>query len=129
MILIPQTQKSFHCDFHVSCSPFILNVTLRNHLLKYENTDPDFASGKNTVEDCFELYLKLKARFPEGGFNMRKWASNDQELNQLLEKEETVQLSRLEQFSEIPLTSTRSDKIEDHGCPEATSKNSTCKQC
>ena len=36
----------------------------------------DFASGKNTVLDCFELCQKLKTRFREGGFNMRKWASN-----------------------------------------------------
>ena len=59
--------------FGLVCSPFILNVTLRNHLSKYENIDPefvstvikalyvdDFASGKNTVLDCFELYQKLK---------------------------------------------------------------------
>ena len=50
--------------FGLVCSPFILNVTLRNHLSKYENIDPefvstvikalyveDFASGKNTVLD------------------------------------------------------------------------------
>ena len=55
--------------FGLVCSPFILNVTLRNHLSKYENIDPDFAntdmralyvdifaSGKDSVKDCFELY-------------------------------------------------------------------------
>ena len=92
--------------FGLVCSPFILNVTLRNHLSKYENIDPefvstvikalyvdDFASGKNTVLDCFELYQKLKTRFREGGFNMRKWASNSSELNELIKKEETTLLS------------------------------------
>lgn len=47
--------------FGLVCSPIILNVTLRNHLLKYENIVPEFvrdvirtlyvdgfASGKNT---------------------------------------------------------------------------------
>lgn len=110
-------------------------------MLRYENTDrefvhevtralyvDDFASGKNTLKDCFELYQNLKALFREGRFNMRKWASNHQELNQLLEKEETIQLSRLEQFSEIALLSTRSDKIEDNGCSEATSKKNIRKQ-
>ena len=32
----------------------------------------DFASGKDSVKDCFELYGKLKLRFREGSFNMRK---------------------------------------------------------
>ena len=127
--------------FGLVCSPFILNVTLRNHLLKYENIDPefvhnvirslyvdDFASGKSSVKDCFELYRKLKTRFQEGGFNMRKWASNDQELNQLIEKEEAMQLSRLEQFSEITSASTSFDKIEDHDCSKVTSKNATCEE-
>ena len=98
--------------FGLVCSPFILNVTLRNHLLKYENIDPefvhnviralyvdDFASGKNSVKDCFELYQKLKSRFSEGGFNMRKWASNDQELNRLIEKEEIEKSSKVSHFS------------------------------
>ena len=91
--------------FGLVCFPFILNVTLRNHLSKYENADPefvstvikalyvdDFASGKNTVMDCFELYQKL-TRFREGGFNMRNWASNGSEFNELIKKEETTLLS------------------------------------
>ena len=74
--------------FGLVCYPFILNVTLRNLLSKHENIDPefvsavikalyvdDFASGKNTVLDCFELYQKLKTGFREGGLNIRKWAS------------------------------------------------------
>ena len=51
-----------------------------------------FACGKNTVLDCFELYQKLKTRFREGAFNMRK-ASNSSELNELIKKEETTLLS------------------------------------
>ena len=81
-------------------------MTLRNHLSKYENIDPefvsivikalyvdDFASGKNNVLGCFELCQKLKTRFSEGGFNMRNWASNSSELNELIKKEETTLLS------------------------------------
>jgi len=65
--------------FGLVYSPFILNVTLRNHLSKYENTDPsfvdtvvstlyvdDFASGKDSAKDGFELYRKLKLCFGEG---------------------------------------------------------------
>ena len=71
--------------FGLISSPFIFNVILRNHLSKYEKIDPDFvntvvralyvddfASGKDSVKDCVELFRKLKLRFREGGFNMRK---------------------------------------------------------
>ncbi|XP_068670895.1 uncharacterized protein [Montipora foliosa] len=87
--------------FGLVCSPFILNVTLRNHLTRSENIDPefvaavvralyvdDFASGENTVTKFLELYHKLKLRFREGGFNMRKWASNSEELTEMIKRAE-----------------------------------------
>ena len=55
----------------------------------------------DTVLDCFELYQKLKTLFKRirspfdgllGGFNMKKWASNSRELNELIKKEETTLL-------------------------------------
>ncbi|KAL9975369.1 hypothetical protein ACROYT_G012524 [Oculina patagonica] len=111
--------------FGLVCSPFILNVTLRNHLSKYENIDPsfvdtvvralyvdDFASGKDTVKDSFELYRKLKLRFGEGGFNMRKWASNSQELTELIKKEEAAISATPKPFSEVTLAS-KSNVVED----------------
>ena len=33
----------------------------------------DFASSVTTDEEAFELFQKLKSRFKEGGFNMRKY--------------------------------------------------------
>ena len=70
-------------------------------MLKYEGEDPkfvndvlnslyvdDYASGKNSVPDAFEHYLKLTQRFREGGFNTRKWASNSAELSEMIEKAE-----------------------------------------
>ena len=112
--------------FGLVCSPFILNVTLRNHLSKYENIDPDFvntvvralyvddfASGKDSVKDCFELYGKLKLRFREGGFNMRKWAWNSEELNQLIEKEETNLSSSTQPPSETSPSLTKFSVLEE----------------
>ena len=96
-----QTLKFNRLVFGLVSSPFILNATSRNYLLKYEGEDPqfvndvhnslyvdDYASGKNSVPDAFEHYLKLKQRFREGGFNMRKWASNSAELSEMIEKAE-----------------------------------------
>ena len=87
--------------FALVCSPFSLNITLRNLLARYGNIDPeclaaviralyvdDFASGENSVVKCFELYHKLKLRFREGGFNMGKWASNNGELTEMTKRAE-----------------------------------------
>ena len=103
-----------------------MNVTLRNHLSKYDNIDPDFvntvvralyvddfASGKDSVKDCFELYGKLMLRFREGGFNMRKWASNSEELNQLIEKEEANLSSSTQTPSETSPSLTKSSVLEE----------------
>ena len=61
-------------------SPFVLNATLRHHMEKYREIDPefvdhvqnstyvdDFASSVTTDEEAFELFQKLKSRFKEGG--------------------------------------------------------------
>ena len=82
-------------------SPFVLNATLRHHMEKYGEIDPefvdqvqnstyvdDFASSVPTDEEAFELFQKLKSRFKEGGFNMRKWASNSENLMSLIENQE-----------------------------------------
>ena len=112
--------------FGLVCSPFILNVTLRNHLSKDENIDSDFvntvvralyvndfASGKDSVKDCFERYGKLKLRFREGGFNMQKWASNTVQLNQLIEKEEANLSSSTQPPSETSPSLTKSSVLEE----------------
>ena len=95
-------------------SPFDLNVTISHHMYKYERTDQDFvdlvknstylnvptylddfASSVQTTEDAFDLYQKLKFRFKEAGFNMRKWVSNSSQLMNLIECE----VSKTDKFS------------------------------
>ena len=46
----------------------------------------DFNSGKENVEQAFELYLKPKKILSDGGFTLRKWSSNSKELSQLIRK-------------------------------------------
>ena len=78
-------------------SPFLLNGTLKHHLSKYEEDDPDFvqkmknvlyvdylASGGNTVKEAYNPYLKARARMMHGGFEMHKWKSNSSELTRLI---------------------------------------------
>ena len=69
--------------------------------MKYESVDPEFVrgmlsslyvndlvGGKNDSDAAFELYLKAKVRFLEGGFNLRKWLSNSPALMKLIEANE-----------------------------------------
>ena len=80
-------------------SPFLLGATIKEHMESYKNEDPEFvnlvtkslfvddlaAGGKNTNEVAV-LKQKLKERFNEGHFNMRKWKSNDADLREETEK-------------------------------------------
>ena len=87
--------------FGLNASPFILNGTIRHHLSKYVQEDPEFVlkvlrslyvddliSGTESRQDSFEFYLKLKHRFAEGNMNMRKWNSNDKDLLRMIEDKE-----------------------------------------
>ena len=89
--------------FGLTCSPFILNATIRYHLKRYEESDPkfvcnvvrslyvdDYACAFASEDEAFEVYEKLKRCFKEGGFNMRKWASNDQGLLNRIHQSEKV---------------------------------------
>ncbi|KAL5476354.1 hypothetical protein EMCRGX_G026289 [Ephydatia muelleri] len=87
--------------FGVSASPFLLNATLDHHIRKYEAEDPEFVArflraiyvddvtyGGSDIKDVFQLYLKTKKRLLEGGFNIRKFVSNDFQLQARIEEEE-----------------------------------------
>ena len=92
--------------FGLSCSPFILNSTIRHHLENYEESDPefvrkvisslyvdDFASSFASEDESFAFYEKLKQRFSEAGWNMRKFNSNDKKLRERIEDAENARIS------------------------------------
>ena len=78
--------------FGAVCSPFCLNTVVQHHILKFENDEEfvesvknslycdDFVGGTESEESAIALYQKLKDRFRQGGFNMRKWHSNSDEV-------------------------------------------------
>ena len=98
--------------FGVTSSPFLLTGTMRKHLSKYNDTDPkfvekatngfhvdDFTGGDMTTETAYELFKKLKIRFAEANFNLRKWRTNDPKLRQLINEssqsnQETTQMDQ-----------------------------------
>ena len=78
--------------FGAVCSPFCLNAVVQHHILKFENDKEfvdnvknslycdDFVWGTKSEESAIALYKKLKDRFMQGGFNMRRWHSNSDEV-------------------------------------------------
>ena len=86
-------------------SPFLLNQTVKHHMATFSDDEEfvnsvssslycdDFIGGCNSVEDVLTLYEKLKTRFQQGGFNMRKWMSNCEEvLDKIGENENSVKV-------------------------------------
>ena len=80
--------------FGVNCSPFLLNAVLRYHISLYKDTDPDLAenltrsfyvddlvSGSRDVEGGRNLFRAAKTCMEAGGFNLKKWKSNDSQLS------------------------------------------------
>ena len=79
--------------FGVASSPFLLNATIKHHLEGYRTSQPrlvDCLSEATYVDDvvfraaslreAFSLYEEAKPKFKQGGFNLRKFISNDQGL-------------------------------------------------
>ena len=79
--------------FGVTSSPFLLNGTIRHHLNKYvaQNLQliakllrdiyvDDVLSGVETVEEGLSFYCEVKKIMLKAGFNLRKWITNSQEL-------------------------------------------------
>ena len=75
--------------FGLTCSQFLVNATVNNHIQKYIILDPDFVkkvqgtfhvddliTGVYSVKYGIELCKKVKIRFQEVQFNLRKWHTN-----------------------------------------------------
>ena len=100
--------------FGVNSSPFLLAATLRIHLNRYNEIDPDFvkrvlrslyaddfSGGTSNVENGVDLYKKLKLRFLEAGFNFTKWRSNSENLNEIIGKLDASQSEDDVKISEV----------------------------
>ena len=83
--------------FGVKSSPFLLNATIKHHLSKYLDNEKeivervgddlyvdDLVSGCNERSEGKTLYDKSKAIMSEAGFDLRKWTTNDRELNEYI---------------------------------------------
>ena len=95
---IPQIVPYRFCRviFGATCSQFLLNGTIRKHAEKFEEMDPEFARKVNSdfyvdnlttrvsSTEGVDLYKKVRIRFMEANFNVRKWRTNDLALRNLI---------------------------------------------
>ena len=85
-----------------------MGETIRKHIVQFQSEHPevveilsrlyadDLSCGSSTVEEALEIYRKSKVIMQKGGFNLRKWCSNNaqvlQEINKLEMPEQNIKL-------------------------------------
>ena len=90
--------------FGVSSSPFLLNATIRHHIEKFSSSHPksaqsllqsiyvdDIVYGADSEEHAYDLYGESKKILKEGGFNLRKFTTNSQQLQERIDQAEKKQ--------------------------------------
>ena len=90
--------------FGIRPSPSILGATIAHHLRLYKQSEPEMAallkkslyvddllSGAGDDEKALEIYHKSKKIMADGGFNLRKWKSNSQNVMSEISKFEGPQ--------------------------------------
>ena len=87
--------------FGLAPSPFLLSGTITIHMEKFIEQCPeivkkflrdiymdDSQSGAQTKEGALEFYKKCKGNMLQGGFDLRKWVSNDPDVQEAILKSE-----------------------------------------
>ena len=103
--------------FGLTSSPAILASTIKHHLDKFVEKEPDvtslldsrlyvddLAGGVSNDKETENLHDKAQAIMKEGGFTLRKWNSNSQSFRERIEKDKE---------SKIRQTETKGPKIEE----------------
>ena len=107
--------------FGVGPPPFLLNATLRHHLSRYEEADPeliqelrdsfyidDLTTGEEDDQSAFDLYKKSKTCLEDGSFHLRKWRSNSEALMEMI-KADRLKTESLESNSQTESHETLED--------------------
>ena len=89
--------------FGVVSSPFLLKSTIRHHLQTFSATHPeltglllrsmyvdDIVCGASNGEMAYQLFKGSKDLLGKGGFNLRKFVTNDKRLQERIDKAEGV---------------------------------------
>ena len=90
--------------FGLTCSPFLLDATIRTHVEKYINKETlalltkflrdlyvdDTATSFDEFCVAAEFFELPKSVLLEGGFNLRKWDTNNLQLRQIMNSENNL---------------------------------------
>ena len=94
-----QVYKFSRVVFGVAPSSYLLNATIAQHLATFEDTHFDLVHKikdsiyvDDIVTGAFDLYKDSKYIFKKGGFNLRKFLSNNKELQGLIDSAEQASL-------------------------------------
>ena len=92
----------------------MLNATIENHVSKYAVLDTEFVkkvrkkfyvddlnTSVNSVKEGVELVKKIKVRFSEAQFNVRKFRSNGKELRTYFKTLENVNIVNNTVYKEV----------------------------
>ena len=79
----------------MTSSPFLINATIRKQSNQYKTAEPDYVQktlpscfiddlteGEFSIDTEFEFPKRLKLRFLEGHFNLRRWRTNNQKFRE-----------------------------------------------
>ena len=84
--------------FGLTCCPSLLGGTIKLHVSQPESKYPqtvkhlrnlycdDFLCGASTAQEALSIYKEAKQIMASGGFNLRKWNSNDSSVSQEINK-------------------------------------------
>ncbi|XP_044184801.1 uncharacterized protein LOC122964943 [Acropora millepora] len=109
--------------FGLRPSPSILGATIAHHLRLYKQSEPEMAallekslyvddlvSGEVDDEKALEIYHKSKRIMADGGFNLRKWNSNSQNVMSKISKSERPQEDSITQRKAQPDVTIEDDQ-------------------
>ena len=87
--------------FRANCSQYLLGSVVRFNASKYKNVDKkfsekvaksfyvgDFNSTAKDISEGIEIYKKIKLRFLDASFDVRKWKTNNPDLQNYFNKKE-----------------------------------------
>ncbi|XP_065064703.1 uncharacterized protein LOC135690935 [Rhopilema esculentum] len=99
--------------FGLRPSPSILGATIKKHIAQYANRFPrvvkvldrlyadDLSCSTNSIDEALEIFHKSREILSEGGFNLRKFKTNDTALLHEIKKVEAGNVSNGDNAKEI----------------------------
>ena len=121
--------------FGLRPSQSILGATIKKHIAQYANRFPrvvklfdrlyadDLSCSTNSIDEALEIFHKSQEILSEGGFNLRKFKTNDTALLHEIEKVEAGNLSNGDNAKETVIQDDQSFAQQTIGLPQRENNN------